>query len=100
MGATLHHLETMGIVYWYLQGIIIPGFLRWCEMDFVDPQYVPRNPISHGTASFRPGPAAGGRLASFDVSTSELCEDTPPIFSEAHAPEARRPGIQSFAPDR
>ena len=23
-----------------LRGIIVPGFLRWCEMDFVHPQYV------------------------------------------------------------
>ena len=23
------------------KGIIIPGFLRWCEMDFVHPQYDP-----------------------------------------------------------
>ena len=32
-----HHLETMveSIVCWYLQGNrILPGFLRWCEMDF------------------------------------------------------------------
>ena len=29
------------IVGWYLQGnAIIPGFLRWCEMDFGPPQYV------------------------------------------------------------
>ena len=29
------------IVCWYLQGNrIIPWFLRWCEMDFVHPQYL------------------------------------------------------------
>ena len=28
------------IVCWYLQGrSIIPGFLLWCEMDFVHPQW-------------------------------------------------------------
>ena len=41
MDEILHHLETikkplfMGIY----RGFIIPGFLRWCEMDFVHPQY-------------------------------------------------------------
>ena len=36
-----HHFEIIANhdVHWYLQGIIIPGFLRRCEMDFVHPQY-------------------------------------------------------------
>ena len=42
--STWHRFETMvetAVVCWYLRwGIIIPRFLRWCEMDFVHPQYV------------------------------------------------------------
>ena len=37
MDEILHHLENMveTLVWWYLQGNrFIPGFLRWCEMDF------------------------------------------------------------------
>ena len=40
----LHHFETMGnqCIVGIYKGSIIPGFLRWCEMDFVHPQYGPR----------------------------------------------------------
>ena len=34
-----HHLETMGNHYDIYRGIVILGLLRWCEMDFVHPQY-------------------------------------------------------------
>ena len=50
MDEILHHLETMveTIVCWYLQGNQQkPGFLRWCEMDFVHPQYHLCTPFSH-----------------------------------------------------
>ena len=34
-----HHFETMGNpnVYFFYKEIVISGFLRWCEMDFVHP---------------------------------------------------------------
>ena len=38
--STSHHFETM-VIHCFLgiyRGIIIPGFLRWCEMDCVHPQ--------------------------------------------------------------
>ena len=41
MDKILHHLETMGnhCLLGICRGTIIPGFLRWCEMDFAHPQY-------------------------------------------------------------
>ena len=37
-----HQHGTPLIVCWYYKGTIIPGFLRWCEMDFVHPLASPR----------------------------------------------------------
>ena len=41
MDEILHHFETMGnrLLLAFYRAIIIPGFLRWCEADFVHPQY-------------------------------------------------------------
>ena len=40
MDEILHQLEAMGKTksVGIYKGIMIPGFLRWCEMDFVQPQ--------------------------------------------------------------
>ena len=45
MDEILHQLETMGnhcslAFIGICRGFIIPGFFRWCEMNFVHPQYV------------------------------------------------------------
>ena len=41
MNEILHHFETMGSHCWlvFTGESFIPGFLEWCEMDFVHPQY-------------------------------------------------------------
>ena len=40
-------------VCWMLQGNrILPGFLRWCERDFVHPQYVPFNITRQGVSTY------------------------------------------------
>ena len=42
MDGILHRFETMRNhdLLVVAGAIIIPGFLRWCEMDFVPPQYI------------------------------------------------------------
>ena len=39
MDETLHHFETLGNHSYLQENHQKPGFLRWCEMDFVHPHY-------------------------------------------------------------
>ena len=68
MDKILHHFESMGNHYMlvFTGGIILPGFLGWCEMDFVHPQHekftsAPRS--TPGSTGISPSAAAGGSSA-------------------------------------
>ena len=50
MHEILHHFEAMLFVG-IDRGIIIQGLLRWCEMDFVHPQYEPKEQDPNGRRS-------------------------------------------------
>ena len=70
--------ETLRFVGIY-RGIIIPGILRWCEMDFVHPQY--GTPI--------PKAPKGGCLMSW-LRSAQAAQDVPVAANAAAARRFRR----------
>ena len=62
-------LKWEAIVCWYFTGNrIIPGFLRWCEMDFVHPQQLARPKATHGAQAVQESLPSAWREALAEAS--------------------------------